>query len=170
MIALCFVIVFIAMQPSAFVPSAPVPTPGGWKPGVANDDQFNTVFGQSLWIIIGSITAFIIGQLIDSFVFWSLRKRTGGKFIWLRSTGSTVISQLVDTFVVLYIGLVIPGTIKLADYWGMGMTNYLFKLMIAIALTPLIYLGHWLVEKYLGKEHAHILEEKVAEESTNNTL
>ncbi|HTL81738.1 MAG TPA: queuosine precursor transporter [Bacteroidia bacterium] len=170
MIALCFIIVFIAMRPAAFVPSPPVPTPAGWKPNVANDEQFNRVFGQSQWIIVGSICAFILGQLIDSFVFWFFRKRTGGKMIWLRSTGSTVVSQLVDTFVVLYIGLVIPGTIKMSDYWTMGATNYVFKLMIAIALTPLIYLGHWAVEKYLGKEAAHVIEEEVAEESTHDGL
>lgn len=154
MIALCFVIVYISMRPAAFV-----------VPGVANDDQFNAVFGQSMWIIAGSITAFFIGQLVDSFVFWFVKKRTGGKMIWLRTTGSTVISQLIDTFVVLFIGFVVPGIFTLSQFWSTGCTNYILKLMIAVALTPLIYLFHWLVEKYLGDEKAHLLEHAAEKES-----
>jgi queuosine precursor transporter len=155
MIALCFVIVYLGMQPKAVV-----------FPGVANDDQFNTVFGQSMWIIAGSITAFMVGQLVDSFVFWFFKKRTGGKYIWLRTTGSTIVSQLIDSFVVLFIGFVVPGIFSMAQFWSTGMTNYLLKLMIAIALTPVIYLFHWLVEKYLGEEKALMMEhtaEKVSE-------
>ncbi|HTF03537.1 MAG TPA: queuosine precursor transporter [Bacteroidia bacterium] len=153
MIALCFVIVYAGMQPHAFTGD-----PAGSIPGVASDEHFNRVFGQSLWIIIGSITAFMVGQLVDSFVFWFVKKRTGGKYIWLRTTGSTVISQLIDSFVVLYIGFVVPGIFTMSQFWSTGATNYLLKLMIAIALTPLIYLFHWIVEKYLGEEKAHLLE------------
>lgn len=162
MITLCFVIVYIGMAPHAYTGD-----PEGSIPGVANDNQFNTVFGQSQWIIAGSITAFIVGQLIDSFVFWFLRKRTGGKLIWLRATGSTLISQLIDSFVVLFIGFVVPGIFTMSQFWKVGATNYCFKLIIAIGLTPLIYLGHFLVKKYLGKEEAEQQEEKVAEEATH---
>lgn len=161
MIALTFMIVFAGMGPDAFVgdPEHPIK-------GVATNEQFNGVFGQSLWIIAGSITAFFIGQLVDSFVFWFFKKRTGEKMIWLRSTGSTVISQLIDTFVVLYIGFIVPGRANMDWFWSTGTTNYCLKLLIAIALTPLIYLFHWIVEKYLGEEKAHLLEhaaEKVSE-------
>ncbi len=148
MIAITFLIVYLAMQPKAFV-----------VPGVVNDEQFNAVFGQSMWIIAGSITAFFVGQLVDSFVFWYFKKRTGGKYIWLRATGSTVISQLIDTFIVLFIGFVVPGIFTISQWMSTGATNYIFKLMIAIGLTPLIYLFHWIVEKYLGDEKAHLLEE-----------
>lgn len=169
MILLCFVIVNFAMMPHAVVPERPIDAPPDWKPGVANDDQFNTVFGQSRWIIAGSITAFMIGQLLDSFVFWFVRKRTGEKFIWLRSTGSTLISQLIDSFVVLFIAFVIPGIFTMEQFWVIGFTNYIFKLMIAVGLTPLIYLMHFLVKKYLGKE-ASVQEEKVAEEATGDSI
>lgn len=169
MIALCFVIVYIGMSPKAFVPDAPNPLPPGWRRTVANDQEFNQVFGQSQWIIVGSITAFIIGQFVDSFVFWFFRKRTGGKMIWLRSTGSTVISQLIDTFVVLYIAFVIPGAFDMHTFWTVGLANYIFKLMIAVGLTPLIYLFHWIIEKYLGKD-AHLQEEQVAEEALKENI
>lgn len=169
MILLCFVIVYFAMLPKAVVPERPIDAPPDWKPGVANDDQFNTVFGQSRWIIAGSITAFMIGQLVDSFIFWLVRKRTGGKLIWLRSTGSTLISQLIDSFVVLFIAFVIPGIFTMEQFWTIGFTNYLFKLMIAVGLTPVIYLMHWLVKKYLGKD-ATLQEERVADDALNEKL
>lgn len=163
MIAYSFVIVYLGMQPKAFTgsPEAPIP-------GVADDTTFNLVFGQSLWIIIGSITAFFISQLIDSFMFWIIRERTGGRFIWLRSTGSTVISQLIDSFVVLYIGFVVPGKFTHAQWWESGWLNYVLKLVIALGLTPLIYLFHYLVKKYLGKDDAEQQIRHTAEESLHH--
>ena len=55
--------------------------------GLISDEQFNAVFGQSMWIIIGSISAFLVSQLIDVTLFHYLKKRTGKKMLWLRSTG-----------------------------------------------------------------------------------
>ncbi len=61
------------------------------------------IFRQGLWIIIGSMVAFLIGQVLDVLVFHRIKKITGEKRIWLRATGSTLVSQLVDSFVVLFI-------------------------------------------------------------------
>ena len=71
--------------------------------------------------------------------------------IWLRATGSTVISQLIDTFMVQFIAFVIPGKWSLGDFAVNAAWGYAFKLLVAIALIPLIYLGHFAIEKYLGK-------------------
>jgi uncharacterized integral membrane protein (TIGR00697 family) len=117
-----------------------------------NDTVFNTVFGQSQWIIIGSITAFIISQLVDVYTFWLIRKATGKYLIWLRATGSTIISQLVDTFVVQFIAFVIPGYWSLSDFIENATYGYLFKLIVAVALIPLIYLGHFLIEKWVPSD------------------
>ncbi len=76
-----------------------------------SSEQFNAVFGQSLWIIAGSLTAFLLSQLIDVGIFWIIRSRTGHRLIWLRATGSTVVSQLIDTFVVSGIAFYLPGKI-----------------------------------------------------------
>jgi len=102
-------------------------------------------------VIIGSITAFLVSQLLDAFVFDAIKKRTGNRFIWLRSTGSTLISQLIDSFIVLYIGFVLPGKIKLADFSSLAFTNYSLKILVAISLTPLIYFGHYIMKKVLSK-------------------
>ena len=165
MISYCFVIVSVSMLPHAFTG-----LPVGSIAGVANDVQFNAVFGQSKWIIVGSITAFIVSQFIDASVFRFFKNKTGEKYIWLRSTGSTVVSQLIDTFVVLYVAFVIPGIFSMEQFWLTALTNYVLKLLIAVGLTPFIYFSHSVVKKYLGKEFAHIQEEKASKESLNEKV
>jgi uncharacterized integral membrane protein (TIGR00697 family) len=157
-IALAFIIVSIAMEVDTILPS---PT----------NEEFSSVFGMSRWIIAGSIAAFLISQLIDSMIFWLIKRSTGDRWIWLRSTGSTVVSQLIDSFVVLYIGFVLPG--KLPEGIGFietGMTNYVIKLLIAVGLTPVIYLMHWLVRMYLGKATVVELQQKAAGEAESTNI
>jgi hypothetical protein len=105
-----------------------------------------------MWIIVGSVTAFVISQLLDVYIFGAFKKRTGDKYIWLRATGSTMLSQLIDTFIVLGIAFYLPGKINSQQFWEMGSIGYGTKLVIAILLTPLIYLGHWLIGSVLRKD------------------
>jgi uncharacterized integral membrane protein (TIGR00697 family) len=144
LIAYCFLIVIITMS---------IPANTSISEQTASDAEYNKVFGQSRWVIAGSITAFLISQILDATIFAWVKKRTGNKMIWLRSTGSTVISQLFDSYIVLYIGFILPGTLPLSAFWEIAPTNYLFKLLVALALTPLIYLGHFLVRRYLKQNH-----------------
>ena len=133
------------------------------------DKEFTIVFGQSMWIIVGSIVAFLSSQVLDVFVFRFFRNRTGGRLLWLRATGSTVISQLVDSFIVLGIGFLLPGKITLTDFINVGLTNYTGKLIIAVALTPLIYIGHYLIDRYLGNNESHkMIDETAKEEKETN--
>lgn len=117
-----------------------------------SDDNFKTVFGQSQWIIVGSIVAFLFSQLIDVYVFWAFKKVTGNKHIWLRATGSTMVSQLVDTFIVQFIAFVLPGKWPFDEFLTNASWGYAFKLLVALALIPLIYVGHFLIGKYLHKK------------------
>lgn len=117
-----------------------------------SDNNFRVVFGQSQWIIVGSIIAFLCSQLIDVYVFWAFKKVTGNKHIWLRATGSTLVSQLVDTFVVQYIAFVLPGKWLFSDFVVNASWGYAFKLLVALALIPMIYLGHYLIGKFLNKK------------------
>ncbi|MBL7903056.1 MAG: queuosine precursor transporter [Bacteroidia bacterium] len=114
-----------------------------------DDATFNRVFGQSQWIIIGSVVAFLLAQLMDVYVFWIFKKRTGEKMIWLRATGSTAVSQLIDTFVVQFIAFVVPGKWAFNEFLENASFGYLFKLLVALALIPFIYLGHFLINNYL---------------------
>lgn len=124
---------------------------------------FNKLFGQGLRIIVGSLTAFLIGQFVDVYTFQKFRKATGSRMLWLRATGSTLISQLVDSFVVLFIAFY--GTFTTAQILAIGVTNYIYKFTIAIVLTPLIYLGHYWIDRYLGKEEAHKISEQASHRS-----
>jgi uncharacterized integral membrane protein (TIGR00697 family) len=124
---------------------------------------FNKILGQGQRIIIGSLTAFIIGQLVDVFVFQKLRQATGSRLLWLRATGSTLVSQLVDSFVVLFIAFY--GVFSNQQIVAIGITNYIYKFLVAILLTPLIYLGHSLIDNYLGKQNA----EKLSEEASHSS-
>jgi uncharacterized integral membrane protein (TIGR00697 family) len=114
-----------------------------------SDEHFRSVFGQSQWIIVGSIIAFFVSQLVDVYVFTAFRKMTGGRQIWLRATGSTAISQLIDTFLVQFIAFVIPAKWTLDEFFVNASWGYAFKLMIALCLTPLIYLGHYIIKGIL---------------------
>jgi len=126
------------------------------------DDAFRGIFGQGTWIIIGSIVAFLVGQILDVLVFHRIKKITGEKYIWLRATGSTLISQLVDSFIVLFIAFYIGKRIQTGQGtpWSLhqvlvsGTGNYIYKFVVALLLTPVIYWIHNLIEKYLGKDLA----------------
>jgi len=116
-----------------------------------NDENFKIVFGQSQWIMVGSIIAFLLSQLVDVSVFWLLRAKTGNKYIWLRATGSTVVSQLIDTFVVQFIAFVLPGKWAFNEFLTNACWGYSFKLLVALCLIPLIYVGHFAIKKFMGK-------------------
>jgi len=129
------------------------------------DFAFRKIFRQGLGIIIGSLTAFLLGQLIDVYIFQKLRKITGSKWVWLRATGSTLISQFIDSFVVLGIAFYIFGNWSLALVLSVGIMNYIYKFTMAILLTPLIYLAHHLINQYLGKDEAERLADEATEKS-----
>lgn len=133
------------------------------------DFAFNKIYTQGLGIIVGSIIAFLIGQLLDVVIFQKLRKITGEKMIWLRATGSTLISQLIDSFVVLVIAFFIlapeGSRWELSQVLSVGSINYIYKFIIAILLTPAIYLGHYLIDQYLGKEEAEKIKQEAATSS-----
>ena len=97
-----------------------------------------------------SIIAFLVSQLIDVTVFWFFKNRTGDTKIWLRTTGSTLVSQLFDSFIVLGIAFWLPGKIDFETFLSSALTGYTFKLSIAILLTPVIYAGHHLIKKFLS--------------------
>ena len=141
LIAYAFVILLVAIG---------IPAAKGISP--VSDEQFQAVFGQSMWIIVGSIIAFMFSQLIDVTVFWFFKNKTGDQKIWLRTTGSTIISQLFDSFIVLGIAFWLPGKINFDTFISSALTGYTFKLIIAIVLTPLIYFGHHVIKKYLADE------------------
>lgn len=158
LIVYAFIVLFLSIQ----VPAA------SFSP--VNDAQFHAVFGQSLWIIVGSVTAFAMSQLVDVGVFWLVRHKTGGRFLWMRATGSTVVSQLIDSVVIIAIAFWLPGKVKTAEFLTVAASNYSFKLLIALGVTPLLYLGHSVIDRFLGLEEAHRLVEETAQVNETSVI
>jgi queuosine precursor transporter len=113
-------------------------------------DQFKTVFGWSGRLYLASLSAYVVGQLIDISVFGALRRLTRHRLLWLRATGSTLVSQAIDTVVVNVV--LLSGAKTAAFIFTVIRDSYLTKVLIALALTPLIYFVHTLVLKVLKVE------------------
>ncbi len=139
--------------------------PAGWWVGSATSQgvpdyqaAFAAIFGQGMWSIGGSLVAFLLGQLIDVSVFHRIRNVTGEKHVWLRATGSTAVSQLVDSFVVIYIAFVLgPQHWSTQRFLAISTVNYGYKMLAAVAMIPLLYLMRHAIRRYLG----HAREEQL---------
>jgi len=126
------------------------------------DLAFRKIFGQGLWIIVGSMVAFLVGQVVDVAVFHRIKKSTGEGKVWLRATGSTLVSQFIDSYLVLLIAFYIGSDWELVRVLAIGTVNYIYKFVIAIVLTPVIYMAHHYIDKYLGKSVANRLKSQAA--------
>jgi hypothetical protein len=111
---------------------------------------FGKIFRQGLGIIIGSLVAFLVGQILDAYVFQYLRGLTQNRLLWLRATGSTLVSQLVDSFLVLYIAFHVFGNWDMGTVLSVGLNNYIYKFLVAILLTPVLYVAHAAIDRYLA--------------------
>ncbi|MHA8079868.1 queuosine precursor transporter [Aquirufa regiilacus] len=116
------------------------------------NDAFSRIFRQGLGIISGSLIAFLVSQIVDALIFERIKARTGGKMIWLRATGSTLISQLIDSFLVIGVAFYLFGNWSLAQWFNVSLNNYLYKFFVAILFTPVLYVAHYYIEAYLNKE------------------
>ncbi len=144
---------FGLLQLAMGVPTSSIsPVPG---------EAFDTVFGATGRVIIGSLVAYTLGQLADITLFHWLRGLTKGKHLWLRATGSTFGSQFIDTFIVLTVAFF--GQLSFGEIVAITLFNYSYKFIIAILITPLIYAAHWVMDRYLGEaladEMIHAAEE-----------
>ncbi len=137
-----------------------------YTPGVSAvqaHDAYALAFGATWTITIASLAAFAVGQLVDVSVFSWLRRRTGGKAIWLRAQGSTVVSQLLDTLIVIYLAFYVLPAIAGDPHMSAGaagsvaLTNYVYKFAIAVVMTPLLYVARALVVRWLGPGEAERL-------------
>ncbi|MEQ7799409.1 queuosine precursor transporter [Pedobacter sp. ASV1-7] len=151
LISYAFIVVGAAMhlQPSDFWVNQDI---NGQK--VNMNAAFAGIFGQGMWIIVGSITAFLVGQIADVLIFHRIKKITGDKALWLRATGSTVVSQFIDSFVVIFIAFYLNPQYHWSFQMVMaiGLVGYVYKFIVAILMTPVLYLVHGIIDGYLGKD------------------
>lgn len=143
----------VLVQVAIAVPAHPfwVPAEGAFYDDAAGYQKaFESVFSLGPVLVVGSMLAYLCAQMTDNFLFHFIKRKTGGKHLWLRNNGSTWVSQFVDTVVVnsilFYIGF----------GWGFMQgvqvmaTIYVYKIILAALDTPLIYLGVYLVKRFLG--------------------
>ena len=142
------VILLIAVQ----MPWAPFTREASWQG--FSEAPFNTIFSGSMRMLFASMSAYLFAQFTDIAVFHLIKRVTGNRFLWMRATGSTAISQLIDTVTIQAIAWY--GVLPAAKIFSIVITSYAAKLVIAIGLTPLIYAGHALVERFFGLEPVKI--------------
>ena len=155
LISFAFLIIFLAIQL----------VPADWWVAIGTDQgtsnmqaAFSSVFGQSMWIIVGSLVAFLVGQVVDVIVFQKIKRKFGEGKIWLRATVSTLVSQFIDSFIVLYIAFVLgPQQWGINKFLAIGTVNYTYKFLMAFLMIPFLYLVHFGIERYLGRTEANAL-------------
>ncbi|RYY39880.1 MAG: VUT family protein [Chitinophagaceae bacterium] len=162
LIAYAFLMYFLAIG----VPPADFWIGTGQKSGINNmQTAFDGIFGQGMRIIIGSIVAFLVSQLVDVYVFHRIKKITGGKHIWLRATGSTIVSQLIDSYIVLFIAF--SGVFTWQMILAIGMMNYCYKFLMALVLTPVIIYVEKRINRYFGAETAERMKRIASGDSSD---
>jgi len=149
LISYAFLMYFLAIA----LPPAKAWIDSSHAQGVDNiQASFEAIFRQNMRIILGSLAAFLVSQAVDVFIFQKIKKVTGDKSLWLRATGSTLVSQLVDSYIVLIIAF--SGLFSWQLILAVGLMNYLYKSIVAVLLTPVIYFVERRIAKYVGDEVA----------------
>lgn len=144
--ALLAFLLILAARKLPVAPESPLPQP-----------VFDQVFAMSNRLYVASLTAYLVGQLCDIAVFTAIKRATGDRLVWLRATGSTLVSQSIDSFLVTFIlfqGAAGPdGKVPaMGTILQIAATGYILKFVLALLLTPAIYAGRWLMHTRFGLE------------------
>ena len=115
-----------------------------WSP--VSSDVFNQVFGLSGVAVFASMMAYLFAQYIDIRVFHFWKKLTNGKHLWLRNNASTIFSQFIDTFSVLFL-LCFFDVIPWEKFAILLLNGFIFKVFFAAFDTPLFYLSSWYLKR-----------------------
>lgn len=119
---------------------------------------FKSIFGQGLWIIVGSLISFLVGQILDAIIFQKIKLIYSHKMLWLRATVSTLISQLIDSYLVLFIAFYIGNNWSFQRVLSIGTGNYIYKFCVALLMIPVLYLVHYLINKYLENDEDEVIK------------
>jgi queuosine precursor transporter len=165
LISYAFLMYFIAIG----VPPADFWIGSGTSNGISNmQTSFNAIFGQGMRIIIGSLVAFLVSQLVDVYIFHRIKRITGDKKIWLRATGSTLVSQLIDSYIVLFIAF--SGVFTWQMILAIGIMNYIYKAIMALILTPVIVYVEKKIADYVGHDVANKMKKAAMGEEDDGFL
>jgi hypothetical protein len=113
-----------------------------------NQASFDNVFGLSWRLFLASLCAYLVGQVSDIYFFGLFKRLTGSRILWLRATGSTAVSQIMDTGIVTV--AVFAGSLPFGTIAQVASLGYLYKMAVAVGMTPLLYLAHAIITRRLG--------------------
>lgn len=148
MACFAFLVISVALLPP-WAPFTQAPDYGG-----VTQVHFDNVFGGSRRILISSLIAYLFAQFTDIAIFHLIKARSHNRFLWLRATGSTIVSQLIDTVIIQ--SLAWYGLMSTGELINLITSSYFTKVGIAVGLTPLIYAGHALLERGLGLKRVEL--------------
>ncbi|WP_458627777.1 queuosine precursor transporter [Winogradskyella sp. PC D3.3] len=111
-----------------------------------NDSMFNKVFGNTSLAVFASMLTYLFAQFVDIQIYHFWKRITKGKHLWLRNNFSTWFSQFIDTFTIVFL-LCSFGIIDWANFKGLLISGFLFKVLVAILDTPFLYFGVYLFRK-----------------------
>ncbi len=104
--------------------------------------------GMYTGMFVASLTAYLVGQLLDIQVFHIFRTWTKHRYLWLRAQGSTVISQMFDSLIVTFVAF--WDDLPASALWQLAAGNYTWKFLIVVLITPLLYIGHAVLRRSIG--------------------
>jgi hypothetical protein len=138
LIVYAFGVLWLCMLPAAATESA------------VDDASFLRVFGQSQWIIVGSVVAFAVSQWVDAVVFVRLRAWLGGRHVEVRAVLSTIVSQVVDTLTVNAVAFGLSGKLGWTEVLTVSAGNYVWKFLVALGTAPVIGVAHRFVGPWIA--------------------
>ncbi|WP_438968609.1 queuosine precursor transporter [Nonlabens sp.] len=121
------------------------------------DALFTKVFGATTIAVIASMSAYLFAQFIDIQIYHFWKRLTNGKMLWLRNNFSTIFSQFVDTLCVLLL-LCFNNIIPWENFKSLLIAGFLFKMLVALIDTPLLYGGVYLFRRLFGLEVGEEIE------------
>ncbi len=133
------VITFIVLRICIMIPPSSVFT---------FNKEFMIIFNFSTRITIASICSYIVSQYWDIFLFHKIKKITNNRYLWLRNNLSTMTSQFLDT--VIFISIVFWGNVPNNVFFNILFSMYLFKVIIAIIDTPIVYYSVYLIKRRIN--------------------
>jgi uncharacterized integral membrane protein (TIGR00697 family) len=110
-----------------------LPPAAGWE----NQEAYEAILGTTPRIVLGSLIAYFAGEFSNSYTLAKMKILTRGRWLWTRTIGSTLVGEGVDT--VLFVTIAFAGTLPWPLFWSIIVSNYIFKVGLEAAMTPITY-------------------------------
>lgn len=121
------------MMSLVFIIVGALPAAADW----AHQEAYDAILGLTPRIVLASLLAYWVGEFVNSSILAKMKVATKGRFLWMRTIGSTIVGQGLDT--VIFVLVAFSGLLPASVLWSIIITNYIFKVGIEVVLTPVTY-------------------------------